>query len=280
MGLKTVSGIELNPIGIGTWDVNSRRNPDNLSSKYGGVDPVKGGEDKSIEGIRYSISKGQNNIDCAELYGGFYTDEVVGRAIEGQSRNDLFVGDKLWKTSLATGTVRPTFDNMLKKLKTDYLDMLTIHAPFADAPWKEAIPQIDELISEGVVHHFGVSNFTVDQMKEAMSISKHPLEANQMNFNLLYRDEVNQEFIDFCKENDISIIAYQPIKRGEVMHNETIIKIAEQHSTTPAQVALAWLLRLGSFPIPKALSKEHIDENLGALNIKLTDEEFSELNAI
>ncbi|HEY4963567.1 MAG TPA: aldo/keto reductase [Candidatus Saccharimonadales bacterium] len=280
MTLKTVSGKDLNPIGIGTWDVNSKRNPDNLSSKYGGVDPVKGNEDKAIEAIRYSISKGQNNIDCAELYGSFYTDEVVGQAIEGQSRNDIFIGDKLWKTSLANGTVRPTFDNMLQKLKTDYLDMLTIHAPFADTPWQEAIPQIDELINEGVVHHFGVSNFSIEQMKEAMSLSRHPLEANQMNFNLLYRDEVNQEFVDFCEENNIAIIAYQPIKRGEVMHNETIIKIAQQHSATPAQVALAWLLRLEAMPIPKALSKEHIDENFEALNLKLTDEEFAELNAI
>jgi diketogulonate reductase-like aldo/keto reductase len=280
MSLKTVSGKELNPIGIGTWDINSKINPDKVSSKYKGVEPVMGDEDRAIDAIRYSISIGQNNIDCAELYGSFYTDEVVGLAIGGQSRNDIFVGDKLWKTSLAKGTVRPTFDTMLKKLKTDYLDMLTIHAPFADAPWQEAIPQIDELINEGVVHHFGVSNFTIDQMKEAMALSSHPLEANQMNFNLLYRDEVNQEFIDFCKENNIALIAYQPIKRGEVLHNEVIIKIAKNHSATPAQVALAWLLRVGALPIPKSLSKEHIDENLASLDLKLTDEEFTELNAI
>lgn len=280
MSLKTVSGKNLNPIGIGTWDINSKINPDNAFNKYKGVDPVKGDEHKAIEAIRYSISKGQNNIDCAELYGSFYTDEVVGQALEGQSRNDIFVGDKLWKTSLAKGTVRPTFDIMLKKLKTDYLDMLNIHAQFADAPWREAIPQINELISEGVVHHFGVSNFTIDQMKEAMSLSKHPLEANQMNFNLLYRDEVNQEFIDFCKENNIALVAYQPIKRGEVLNNDIIIKIAQNHSATPAQVALAWLLRVGALPIPKSLSKDHIDENLASIELKLTDEEFAELSDI
>jgi len=280
MSLKTVSSKDLNPIGIGTWDINSKINPNNLTSKYRGVDADIGNEEKAIEAIRYSISKGQNNIDCAELYGSFYTDEVVGQAIEGQSRNDIFVGDKLWKSSLAKGTVRPTFDTMLKKLNTDYLDMLTIHAPFEDAPWQEAIPQIDELISEGLVRHFGVSNFNIDQMKEAMRISKHPLVANQMNFNLLYRDEVNQEFIDFCKQNDISIVAYQPIKRGEVLHNDTIIKVAKKHSATPVQVALAWLLKLGTFPIPKSISKEHIDENLASINLRLTDDEFAELNAI
>jgi len=275
MSLKTVSSKDLNPIGIGTWDINSKINPNNLTSKYRGVDADIGNEEKAIEAIRYSISKGQNNIDCAELYGSFYTDEVVG-----QARNDIFVGDKLWKSSLAKGTVRPTFDTMLKKLNTDYLDMLTIHAPFEDAPWQEAIPQIDELISEGLVRHFGVSNFNIDQMKEAMRISKHPLVANQMNFNLLYRDEVNQEFIDFCKQNDISIVAYQPIKRGEVLHNDTIIKVAKKHSATPVQVALAWLLKLGTFPIPKSISKEHIDENLASINLRLTDDEFAELNAI
>lgn len=277
---KTRSNKTVHPIGIGTWNIASRINPENLDSKYRGVEPVPGNEDQEIEAIRYSISKGQNHIDCAELYGGFYTDEVVGRAIAGMSRQDLFIADKLWHTSLAKGKVRPTVELMLKKLGTDYLDMLYIHWPHPEGPWQDAIPQIDELIDQGIVGHIGVSNFTVEQMQEATKLAKHPLVANQMNFNVLYKDEVSPSFRDFCKQHDIQIVAYQPIKRQEVFHNKTILEVAKVHGTSPAQVALAWLLQVGALPIPKAVTKEHIDDNLQALQLRLTDEEMKILEKL
>ncbi len=125
--MKTKSGIALFPIGIGTWNISSQRRTSDPTAKYGGTEKVLGGEESEIEALRYSISKGQNHIDCAELYGAFYTDEVVGRALAGQKREDLYVADKLWKTSVGKGLVRLTVELMLKKLGTDYLDMLYIH---------------------------------------------------------------------------------------------------------------------------------------------------------
>lgn len=280
MILQTKSGKQLHPIGIGTWNISSKINPDNLDSKYRGVEPVHGNEDQEIEAIRYSISKGQNHIDCAELYGGFYTDEVVGRALQGQTREDLYIADKLWKSSVGKGKARPAVEEMLKKLGTDYLDLLYIHAPFPDAPWQEAIQQIDELIDQGIVRGFAVSNFNIEQMREAQKLAKHPILANQMNFNVLYKDEVNQEFRDYCKQNNIALIAYQPVKRKEVLTDKTVLKIAEAHGATPSQVALAWLIQVGAMPIPKATTIEHIDENLKAVDLKLTDEEVAELEAL
>ena len=278
--MQTKSGKPLFPIGIGTWNISSTINPADPGGKYRGVEPLRGHEDQEIEAIRYSLSKGQNHIDCAEMYVGFYTDEVVGRALAGTKREDLYIADKLWKTSVGTGKVRSTVEQMLKKLGTDYLDMLYIHAPFDDAPWPEAILQIDELIDEGVVRDFGVSNFTVAQMQQAISLAKHPLAANQMNYNLLYKDEVNQSFHDFCKEHNIQIVAYQPIKRKEVLGHETIQKIAKAHDATAAQVALAWLLSKNTLPIPKATQKAHIDENLEAVKLKLSDNEMKELESL
>jgi diketogulonate reductase-like aldo/keto reductase len=278
MSLVTKSGKALNPIGIGTWNVNSRINADNLSSEYRGVEPVHGSEEQSIEAIRYSISKGQNHLDCAQLYGGFYTDEVVGQALVGLPREDLFVADKLWKISVAKGKTRPTVEKMLEKLGTDYIDLLYIHSPFTDAPWQEAIPQIDELIDAGIVRQFGVSNFTLDDMKQAQALARHPIAANQMNYNLLHREEVSEAFRDFCAEHTIQIVAYQPIKRQEVLNNKTVQEIAKAHKATPSQVALAWLIKMDTLPIPKALQKSHIDENLGALQLELTPEDMDRLS--
>ncbi len=278
MTLQTKSGKQLFPIGIGTWNISSELDLDPVA-RYK-ARPVYGNEDAEIEALHYSLGKGQNHIDCAELYGGFYTDEVVGRAISDYGREDLFIADKLWKSSVGKGQVRPTVEQMLKKLGTDYIDLLYIHAPWPEVNWREAIPQIDELIDEDIIRYFGVSNFTVEQMQEAMQIAKHPLVANQMNFNLLHKEEVPQAFRDFCKQHDIQIVAYQPIKRQEVLENETVKAIAAAHDATPAQVALAWLIQVGALPIPKATQKMHIDENIKAAGLILTSNEMVKLERL
>lgn len=280
MTLQTKSGKLVHPIGIGTWNVASRINPDRIGDDYKGVEAVYGNEEKEIEALRYSLSKGQNHIDCAQLYGHFYTDEVVGRAIAGQSREDLYIADKLWKISVGKGLVRPTVEKMLQKLGTDYIDLLYIHAPWEGTHWQEAIPQIDKLIDEGIVRQFGVSNFTITDMQTAMTIAKHPIVANQMKFNVLYKEEVDLTFREFCEQHDIRIVAYQPIKRQEVLYSETVQAVAADRKATPAQVALAWLLQVGALPIPKATTKEHIDENIKAIDLKLTDQEMARLNNV
>lgn len=271
--MQTKSGKSLFPIGIGTWNIGGTFTAD-PNAKYKGAEPNYNNETAEVEAIRYSIYKGQNHIDCAELYGAFHTDEVVGKAIAGLQRENLYIADKLWKTSVGKGLVRATVDRMLKKLGTDYLDMLYIHAPWDGINWQEAIPQIDELIDEGIVREFGVSNFTIADMDQARKISKHPIAANQMNYNVLYKDEVSEEFRDYCRGNNIQIVAYQPIKRQEVLDNEAIQNIAKNHSATPAQIALAWLLAQGALPIPKAVNKQHIDENFVATDIKLSAQDL------
>lgn len=279
--MQTKSGKSVHPIGIGTWNISSFINTEHTDSKYKGIEPVYGNEESEIEGVKYSISKGQNHIDCAELYGGFYTDEVIGRVVESERREDLYIADKLWKTSLGDGLVRPTVEKMLQKLKTDYIDLLYIHWPFDNpVPWQEAVPQIDKLIDEGIVRHFGLSNFTTEQMQEAIQLTKHSITANQMHYNVLNKQEINQEFIDFCKQHTIAIVPYQPIERQEVLNNETIQKIAAAHDATATEIALAWLLGQGMLPIPKAIQKAHIDENIKAVDIQLSPEEIEQLNKL
>ncbi len=276
--MQTKSGKAIHPIGIGTWGVSSFNNPFTQDSKYRGVEPKIGNEESEIEAIKYSLSKGQNHVDCAEMYGGFYTDEVVGRSLKGLTREELFIADKLWKTSLAKGLVRPTVEKMFQKLGTNYVDLLYIHWPYEH--WQEAIPQIDELIDEGIVRNFGVSNFTIDQMIEAQKLAKHPIAANEMHYNVLYKSEVDDEFKYFCEQNKIQIVAYRPIERGAVLHNPTILEIAKSHNATPAQISLAWLVANGALPIPKAIQKTHIDENVGSTNITLTKSELAELDKL
>jgi diketogulonate reductase-like aldo/keto reductase len=278
--LRTASGREIHPIGIGTWDVASHKDPSLPEGKYGRVEPFRGRDDKEIEAITFSLAQGQNHIDCAELYGAFYTDEVVGRALKeagAPPRSDLFIADKLWKTSVGDGKVRPTVVEMLRKLNTDYLDLLYIHAPWIDAPWKEALAQIDQLIDEQLVRFLGVSNFTVADMETAMNTAKHPVAMNQIHYNVLDQGRANTQFRDFCRRNDVQIVAYQPLKRQAVIESSTLREIARAHWSTPVQVALAWLRQMGTLAIPKATTKAHIDENLRSLNLVLSDAEMTRL---
>lgn len=275
--MQTKSGKPLFPIGIGTWNIGGTFTA-NPSAKYKGAEPNYDNEETEVKAIRYSISKNQNHIDCAELYGAFHTDEVVGKAIAGLKREDLYIADKIWKTSVGIGLVRPTVEQMLQKLGTDYLDMLYIHAPWEEVNWREAIPQIDELIDEGIVRDFGVSNFTIADMQQTMEIARNPIMANQMNYNVLYKDEVDEAFRQYCRKNSIQIIAYQPVKRKEVLDSEIIQAIAKAHNATQAQIALAWLLAQGTLPIPKAINKSHIDENIKAVEVQLSDQELELLN--
>ena len=205
---------------------------------------------------------------------------LVKKSIAGFVRTDLYIADKLWKTSVGAGLVRSTVEKMLKKLGTNYLDMLYIHAPWADINWQEAIPQIDELIDEGVVREFGVSNFTITDMQGAQQLAKHQIVANQMNYNVLYKTEVDDNFRKYCQNNNIQIVAYQPVKRQEVLANKVIQEIAMNHSVSPAQIALAWLLSQNAIPILKAINKQHIDENIGAVNITLTEKDLVALNIL
>lgn len=261
-------------------NIQARFNPNNPTAKYKGAEPNSDNEETEIAAIRYSIEKGQNHIDCAELYGAFHTDEVVGKAIDGFERTDLFIADKLWKTSVGEGLVRPTVEKMLQKLGTDYFDLLYIHAPWEGIDWQAAIPQIYELIDEGLVLGFGVSNFTVDNMKEAQSLAQHPIIANQMNFNVLHKDKVSEALKKYCKENNVQIVAYQPIKRQEVLANTTIQQVASNHNATPAQIAIAWLIAQGALPIPKAINLNHIDENVASVSITLTSNEIDVLTRL
>lgn len=277
--MKTKSGKDIFPIGIGTWNIASVYTPD-PTDIYKGTKPATGNEAAEIEALQYSLAQGQNHIDCAELYGAFYTDEVVGRAIAGANRQDLYIADKLWKCSIGQGKVRPTVEKMLRKLGTDYLDLLYIHAPWPEVDWAEAIPQIDELIDEGIVLGFGVSNFTVADMQKALSIAKHPIVANQMHYNVLHQDEVGPEFRQFCDDNNTAVVAYQPVKRQEVLADPVIQAIAKAHGATPAQVAIAWLLAKQTLPIPKSVNKAHIDENIAAVNVHLTDDDMAQLDAL
>lgn len=275
MALETVSGKQLCPIGIGTWmmggsfdEVSRISTPDYQSDQL------------EIDAIKHSLGIGQNHIDTAEMYGDGHTDEIVGRAIEGFDRSDLYIADKLWRNSLGKTETNDAVERMLKRLDTDYIDLLYIHSTFGDSSWERAIDPINELISRGVVRHFGVSNFSVEDMERASDLSDFKISANQVHFNCMHKNDADDVFLNYCEEKAIEVVAYQPVERGSLLENPVIRRVAEKHSATPAQVSIAWLVQRGRHAIPKASKIAHIDDNFEALNVALDDSDFELLDAV
>lgn len=266
-GLKTKSGQPLHPIGIGTWE-------------YGEYPLFSPGTETEVSAIRYALSFGQNHIDTAEMYANGGAERIVGRAIESSNREDVFIASKLWKNHVADGTVQPAVEAMLKRLGTGYLDMLYIHAPWFDAPWQEAIPQINRLIDEGVVRYFGVSNFNTERLQEALRLTKYPIAADQLHYSFMHQKEASPELRKLCEEKGITVVAYMPLEKGDALKHASVKKIARRYKATTAQIALAWLVDRGTLPIPKSLQKTHISDNSMAQDIHLSREDAMRISAL
>jgi diketogulonate reductase-like aldo/keto reductase len=249
---------------VGTW-------------RYGAA-PESAQRDREVGAIQRAIELGQNHIDTAEDYANGGAEQVVGRAIAGSRREHLFIASKLWKNHVAAGTVRPAVEAMLQRLRTEYLDLLYIHHPWPDAPWRDAVSQINALIDEGVVRHIGVSNFNAAQLCEAEMLSHHPISAEQIRYSCGYRPAATPDLVEWCRAHHVTIVAYRPLDDGRLVSNAVLADIGSQCDATPAQVALAWLATKGTLPIPKALTMHHVEQNAAAAAIRLSQNDVARID--
>jgi diketogulonate reductase-like aldo/keto reductase len=276
---KEIDDLKLHPIGIGTWMIGGGWN---VETKSAFADSTN--DEKEVDAIKYSISKGQNHIDGAELYSAGHTDELIGIAAKDFDRSKLFIASKIHRLHAHKKDLIPATKEILRKMQTDYLDLLYIHAPFPEIPMEEYISGLNEAIDLGLAKNIAVSNFSVDQLKQAMDLSKHPIRANQIRYNALYKKDGTPELLEFCKENNILIVAYRPVERkllADETSDQTILEISRKYGKTPAQIAINWLvMQENVVAIPKAVSKDHIDENLGAMDFELEQEDAEKINNI
>lgn len=284
--LCTLSGKPVYPVGIGTFGIASRENPVTAEALrhvgYKNIEPVTGNEDLEITGLVAWLTGGANYLDTAELYGAGYSQTVVGRAIRaaGVPRDDLFISGNVWKSSY--GVVRKSVEGMLERLGTDYLDVAGLHSPHTNGwqvpGWETTIAEFDSLLAEGMIKGLSVSNFTVDHMTRAMELTGLSIKTAQMAFSINYQKEVTVHFREFCAAHSIQIAAYQPLQ-PDVLGSVAVQTIATAKNVTPAQVALAWAIQMGTLPVTKTISKGRIRENLAAPMVRLTDDEIEHLRS-
>lgn len=267
---ETLYNGDLIPIlGQGTWGLG------------GGMYPDYSRDDSAREIIRTAIELGYTHIDTAEMYGGGHTEELVEQVIQDYRRQDLFITSKVWHITMRYQDTLQALDGSLKRLGTNYLDLYLIHRPNKDIPLEETFRALNELVKQGKVRHLGVSNFDLDQLVRAQGYSETPLVTNQVPYNLHNRLYVKNGVLDFCQKNNILLTAYSPIERGHLVSDPTVRNIAGRLGATPAQVALQWLLRQpGVIALPMSTRKDHLQENLGALDLDLSGDDFEALNQI
>ena len=227
--------------------------------------------------LRLGIELGLELIDTAEMYGSGRAEEIVGEAIKGQ-RHRLFIVSKVLPYNASLRGTIEACEKSLKRLKTDRIDLYLLHWR-GSHPLADTLAAFERLQRDGKIRHHGVSNFDTDDMQEWISLNGgDAVAANQILYNLSRRGP-EWELIPWCRKRRIAIMAYTPLGKGRLLGNKALGEVAARHGATPAQVALAWLLRQdGTMVIPKATKSEHVRENFGALQVQLTQEDLGALD--
>jgi diketogulonate reductase-like aldo/keto reductase len=232
---------------------------------------------QEISALRVGLDLGLTLIDTAEMYADGRAEELVGEAIAGRRDEVFLVSKVLPEHATKRGTVAAC-ERSLRRLRTDRLDLYLLH-------WRENVPLeatlegFGALIRAGMIGNWGVSNFDVSDMQELERLpGGTSVAADQVLYNLQRRG-IEWNLLPWCRARRIPIMAYSPIEQGRMLKHPTLKKVATRHGATPAQVALAWLLRQELLcAIPKAGTPEHVRENRAALQVRLTDQDLTELD--
>ena len=266
---KLKCGFQMPVFGLGTWMMGGDmvHNPEN-------------DDEADIKAIKLAIDKGITHIDTAQNYAEGHAEKLVAKAIKGYDRSKLLIVTKLHKGNLAHNDVLSTVADSLKRLETDYVDLLLIHAPNLDIPLKDTISAMDKLVKEGSVKYLGVSNFALPRLKEAQKLSKNPIVTNQVHYNLIYREPERTGLLKYCQENDILLTAWRPVQKGILTEKGTPIvdEMCQKYNKTPAQIAINWLICQDNVvTLSKMGNLKHIEENLGAIGWSMDKKDIERL---
>jgi diketogulonate reductase-like aldo/keto reductase len=258
---KLPSGEAVPVLGQGTWRLGEGLRP-------------RGDE---IAALRLGLDLGMTLIDTAEMDGNGTTETLVGEAIAGRRAEVFLVSKVLPGNATASGTVAAC-DRSLRRLRTDQLDLYLLHWRGA-VPLAETLDGFAALLRAGKIRYWGVSNFDVPDLEELRSLpGGREVATDQVLYNLSRRG-IEWRLLFWCRELGLPIMAYSPIEQGRLLRNPVLQRVAARHGATAAQVALAWVLRHADvIAIPRAGNPAHVEENRGALDLRLTEQDLAELD--
>ena len=222
------------------------------------------------EAVLTALAMGYRHIDTAEMYA---NEESVGDALQDTDvpREQIHVTTKVWWQNLAPDAIRKAFDQSLSKLKTDYVDFYLIHWPAPDMNLAATLETLMRIKAEGGARAIGVCNFPVALLKQAVEDIKAPIACNQVEYHVLLSQN---RLLPYAQSKSVPLTAYAPLAQGRLASYPELQQIADKHNATAAQIALAWLLEQdGVLAIPKARSEASQRSNLGALSVRLDQDD-------
>jgi pyridoxine 4-dehydrogenase len=235
--------------------------------------------------VRRAVELGVNLIDTADSYGPHVSEEIIAEALAPYPEGLVIAtkggltrsGPGQWSRDGRPEHLREACEGSLRRLGVDRIDLYQLHAPDRDVPYEESVGTMAELREEGKVRLVGVSNVSVSQLEQALSIV--PVVSVQNRYNLT--DRASEDVLELCEERGIGFIPWFPLATGSLAESGgPLDEIAERHDATPSQIALAWLLARSPvmLPIPGTGSVEHLEENLAGGDIELSGDEVEELS--
>ncbi|RWO54921.1 aldo/keto reductase [Mesorhizobium sp.] len=255
------SGEAVPVLGQGTWKMgeDARRYADEVNA------------------LKLGLDLGMTLIDTAEMYASGGAEEVVADAIAGR-RDEVFLVSKVLPSNASRTGVPAACEASLRHLCTDRTDLYLLHWP-GSVPLAETVEAFEALKKAGKIRHWGVSNFDTHEMEELVSLpAGDGVQTNQILYNLCQRGP-EFDLAPWSRQRGIPLMAYSPVDQGVLARNASLEAIAARHDATAAQIALAWVMAQdGVIAIPKASKQEHIRQNVAALDIELTREDFTEID--
>ncbi|MER9630393.1 aldo/keto reductase [Mesorhizobium sp. M0296] len=227
--------------------------------------------------LKLGLDLGMTLIDTAEMYASGGAEEVVAEAI-ARRRDEVFLVSKVLPSNASRAGVKRACENSLRHLATDRIDLYLLHWP-GSVPLTETVEAFEALKAAGKIRHWGVSNFDTGEMEELVRLpAGGNVQTNQVLYNLSQRG-VEFDLAPWSRQRGMPLMAYSPVDQGVLARNARLDAIAARHDATPAQIALAWVMAQdGIIAIPKASRPEHIRQNVAALDIALTSEDFAEID--
>jgi diketogulonate reductase-like aldo/keto reductase len=262
MRFTKLSGDEIPVLGQGTWQLGERAER----------------RKQEIAALQLGIDLGLTLIDTAEMYGNGASEELVADAIAGR-RDQVFVVTKILPgNATSKQKIVAACERSLRRLCVEHIDLYLLH-------WRqgEKLPVVvetfNELVSAGKIRRWGVSNFDVADLQELQALpGGEKVASDQVLYNVSRRG-IEYDLLPQARERGLNIMAYTPIEPARILRSTRLRDIARRHNATPVQIALAWVIRQdGVTAIPRTGSPEHVRENAGAIDIKLSARDLQEID--
>ncbi len=273
---KLGGDLEVNRLGYGTMQLTGE-----------GIWGEPADRDEAIAVLKRAVEAGVNFIDTADSYGPEVAESLIREALHPYP-DDLVIATKAGLTRSGPGDWRPVgrpeylrqqCEMSLRRLRLDTIDLFQLHRIDARVPLEEQVGELANLQQEGKIRHIGLSEVGVEELEAAQVTAT--IVSVQNLFNLTARDA--EPLLDHCEANDIGFIPWFPLATGKLVEEGgPLAEISEETGAEPSQLALAWLLKRSPvmLPIPGTSSLAHLEQNLGAAELELTDEQFAALAAV